>query len=169
MTEPQVIGDIEIGQNLPFQRKMWRAQRITWVVMLILAVLIFLGLFGDLGALNNASASNNKVAVKYQPFVHRIQPIDLDVNLHQLSGTSAQLLVSRDFIQKYQVQQITPVPDSVTTKGNMLAYQFSLSPGSQDMDIEFNLQTNKTALGNVSGEIGPSQATLVKINQFVYP
>jgi hypothetical protein len=40
------IGDVEINQDLDFQRRCWTVQRIGWIVMAVLVLSALLGVFG---------------------------------------------------------------------------------------------------------------------------
>jgi hypothetical protein len=44
--EVQRHGDLEIQEDLPFQRREWLVERVAWGVMALLIVAALLGLFG---------------------------------------------------------------------------------------------------------------------------
>lgn len=160
---------LEINQNMAFQRKMWTIQRITWVVLLILTVLIALGFAGGFGPYNYVTASSEKMELSYQPRARRLAPTNIEVEIKQLTDNTARLLVSQDFINNYQVESITPQPDSVKSNAEMLVYEFSAPEGARSMKIKFYLQADNVSIGSHKGLIGPDSDSLVKIKQFVYP
>lgn len=163
------IEGLDIDQNLDFQRKAWKVQRITWAVMLAILLAVGLGFLGAAGPANYRTSSNNSVKVGFQSFVHRIAPTDIHVTLSQLSGDSTQLLISRDFMGNYQVQSIVPQPDSVDGSSDMLVYHFNVAPGATSMNVDFSLLSDRAAFGTIKGSFGPDRADLITIKQVVYP
>lgn len=163
------ISDIDISENYNFQRRLWVIERVTWVVMLALLILAALGFAGNDGPLNTVTAANKKISVEYQPRVNRVQPVTFSVTLRDISSTTAKVLISRDFMNNFQVQHITPEPDSVQTSDKMLVYSFTPASNAKSMAIDFDLVTDRTAVGSSSGMVGPDEADMVTINQFVYP
>lgn len=50
------VGELEIEEDLDFQRRMWRLQQIGWALLVLVVVAALLGLFGK-GPLSRAVAS----------------------------------------------------------------------------------------------------------------
>lgn len=53
MANTQRVGDLELDQDIDFQRRSWAVQRVGWGVMALVALAALLGLFGP-GPINNA-------------------------------------------------------------------------------------------------------------------
>lgn len=47
MGSTERVGDLELGQDLPFQRREWAVQRIAWAAMAAVLTAALLGLFGS--------------------------------------------------------------------------------------------------------------------------
>ena len=52
-----VLGDLEVGQDLDFQRREWAVQRVGWGAMALVILAALLGLFGSSGPLSRAATN----------------------------------------------------------------------------------------------------------------
>lgn len=163
------VGTLQIDQDLPYQQKFWVIQLAGWIVFLMLLLAAALGLAGGAGPLNQSSVDNGQIEVKYQPFARRVAPTDIDVTLKSLAGSTAQLMVQRDFLNEYQIQKITPEPSSVKAGDDMLIYEFSVPEGATSLGVSFALEPDAKTIGSTSGGIGQTREALILIRQFVYP
>lgn len=159
----------DIRQNLSMQRTMWTAQWVTWGILAVLVILTLLGFFGGAGPLSDKTAANQTVAVDYEAFTRRSAPTQLTITVKHPADGVATLLVQQQLLENYQIQHISPQPDSVSASGDMVTYMFNVPPGATTSQIDFSLQTDRLTVGNVSGFIGTDPDQLVKITQVVYP
>jgi hypothetical protein len=86
MAEVQRAGDLELNQDLRFQRRMWAVQRIGWAVMALVVLAGLLGLFGP-GPLSSATAGKEEgplLVEGYERFVRFRIPTTLQVRLDPL-------------------------------------------------------------------------------------
>ena len=69
MSEHHRVGDLEISQDLTFQRRSWIVQRVGWVMLALLILAALGGLFGP-GPLSRARAGphDGPLWVEYQRF-----------------------------------------------------------------------------------------------------
>jgi hypothetical protein len=164
------IGDLEIDQDLEFQRRTWMVQRVGWVVMALVALAALLGLLGP-GPLSNATAGNQKMPlhVAYNRFVRYQTPTQLRVHLTPETGREgkARVWLSRDYLQGVQVQQVVPTPEGVEIGSDRLTYIFRLSEPSQPTAITFYVEPEQ--IGPLSCHIGLGSGPPLSFSQFVYP
>ena len=170
MASIQRVGSLEIAQDLDFQRREWRAQRIGWVVMALLILAALLGLTGS-GLLARATVgeTGSPLQLEYSRFDRLEAPTTLDVEIagEAASGEQVEVWVDRAYLQTVQVEQVVPEPEEVRSRGDRLAYVFGVDEPGQPVMITFDLR--HTSFGPKSGQVGLGDEQLLSFSQFVYP
>ncbi len=159
------IQDMEVDQNLEFQKKEWAVERIGWVGMGLILLLALLGLFGD-GPLSRVRVNaGGATELEYQRFMRDGSEDVLLVRT--LPGPDGKVVVEleRAYLQRYKVNQVQPEPESVQVGNGVMRFVFR-AYGSEPVTIIYHLTPLKvgsarTLLG-VNGE-------RITVNQFVYP
>ncbi len=164
------VDGLEIDQDLDFQRRTWRAQRAGWTVMVILALAALLGLLGP-GPLSNSTAGNRNAALwlEFHRFIRYQAPTHLRIHLRPAIKDRDRVRVwfNRDYLEAFQIQAMTPPPESVEVRGRWLIYVFRVFEPSQPTAIMFYVEPEK--FGSISGSIGLGNGSLLTFSQFVYP
>lgn len=159
---------IEVDQDLDFQRKDWRFERIGWAAMFLVVVAAILGLLGR-GPLSSASASadDGSLRIEYQRFERHGSQSELTVFLRRAASTdtSVQLWIGGEFLRSVQLQQIVPEPERQISLGDRTVYEVALR--SDTGRVSFLVMPQR--IGAHTLELGvPGRATLRR-PQFVYP
>ncbi|QYJ16903.1 hypothetical protein Rxycam_02739 [Rubrobacter xylanophilus DSM 9941] len=161
------VRDIELAEDLGFQERMWRAQRILWVVMAAIALAALLGLFGG-GPLAGASAGepgDPVSVVEYERFVRLGSPTELRVRLEPPAGSGeVRLRVERGYLEGFRLERITPEPAGVRAVPGGILYTLRTSGGP--VVATLNLEPQRA--GPVEC-ILRSRSGSVTFGQFVYP
>ncbi|HEX2142034.1 MAG TPA: hypothetical protein VHK28_07155 [Candidatus Limnocylindria bacterium] len=163
------VGDLEVEQDLAFQRREWIAERIGWTAMLVLAVAGVLGLFGT-GPLAAAEArGGNGLLVDYGRFERFNAPAELifEVPAQGIAedGTFS-LALARDYLDDVEVEQVTPEPDRVRADGEWLTFSFA-SATPQTVTVVFHLQHDRIGPTELRVRLGDGEP--MAIGQFIYP
>lgn len=170
MGEPQRVGDLEIQQDLAFQERMWQVQRVGWVIMALLLLAAALGLLGR-GWLSRTTLgeAGDLMWIEYDRFAHLKADMTLDVHLNGSAGAGneARLWLDRSYLERVQIERITPQPDSVEVTGERLTYVFKVSEAGEPVDVTFSLQP--TDFGWLEGQVGLPDGPTLDFGQFVYP
>jgi hypothetical protein len=158
------VGDLEINEDLVFQKRSWTVQRIGWVIMALVLAAALLGLFGA-GPLSRATAGTEDEAlwVEYDRFSRLLKTTDLKVHATSESG-EVRLWISREYLEKVEISHITPTEDSAEAAQDGVFYVFQ---SAEPLTIVIHLRAAQAGL--ISGEMrldgGPSQ----EFTQFIYP
>ena len=165
------VDDLEIGQDLEFQRREWTVERIGWAAMAVIILMALLGLFGT-GPLNNTSieSQDGLLRVDYDRFARRKAPtLPLKVYIESSAAQDgeAHLWLDRNYLEGFDIHRITPQPDSVIADQDRLTYVFELGEQGQLIQVTFLLQPEQ--LGVISGQIGLEGAQGVEVSHFAYP
>lgn len=166
MTELRRVGELELGEDVGFQRKEWRFERVGWALMALVLAAALLGLLGP-GPLSSATAGKEGGALwaNYDRFAHRSALTTLEVHAGRETVQEGQLRlwVSRSLLAGNEVRAIQPEPDQASTAGDRVVYTFAVDDPAQGVDVIFYLEPRqywrqRVALGVEGGpEVGFTQ------------
>jgi hypothetical protein len=166
------VGDLEVNENIDFQRRIWRFQTVGRVVMALVLVAALLGLLGP-GLLSNGASADSpqaELGVKeYERFLRFMKPTTLRIGLEPGAVTEreARVWLDRQYIEGVQIQHITPQPQRVEAGSKGLTYVFNVEDPNQSTAFSFDLQPQK--MGLLQGRVGLEDEEPVSFKQFVYP
>lgn len=84
-------GNLDIEEDLPFQQRTWKVERVGWILMALIALASVLGLI-DKGPLSqNRKGDPSTLEVQYNRFIHLETPAQLRVRLPSQGSFSLQL------------------------------------------------------------------------------
>jgi hypothetical protein len=164
------VGDLELDQDLTYQQREWRAERISWIVATLLLLAALLGVLGP-GPLSKtrAGSQDDLLWVEYDRFVRHRSPTELIVHLDPNAAQEGtiQLQLDRGFIEKAQIQRIDPQPDQEQFAMGRITYVFRIGEGDTPLQVTYHLEMQ--SFGPLSTPIAILDGQEVSINQFVYP
>ena len=170
MEDPRRVGDLEMPEDLEFQRREWFLERVGWAVMLVVAVATLLGLFGR-GWLSHASAGDPGAAlrVQYERFTRLFSNTSFTVSISPgaLRGDIARVWIDRDFLQSIQVVGMAPQPERVVAGPDRFTYLFAVAPS--DRAVTVTLQFQPQHPWRHAAWIGTPGSPPLHITQFVFP
>ncbi len=171
MSEIKEGETLDLEQDETYQERSWVVERIGWVVV---ALILLAGLAGFMGTGVVSSAtvtdSSGLLKVEYNRFMRKHNPDNLKFEI----ATSAvgpdqkvRLWLSQDYLEDFQLNQITPEPESVESSGDRITYVFSISQPTKPLQIAFYFEPEH--FGTLSGQAGLSDKGSVQFDQWVYP
>lgn len=168
-TEVKRIGDLEIQQDLDYQRIEWRCERVGWVLMLLTLLAAALGLFGG-GVLSGATATNadQTIRVEYERFlhIHSESSIKIDLAASLTDQGEVRLHLNREFCDAVQQLRATPVLHwEAGADGQVLVVRVA----DRGQPLRIYLYFDPDRIGTVVGRIGTSEGDPVQFQQFSYP
>jgi hypothetical protein len=170
MSSIQQVGDLEVSQDLGFQRRAWAVQRVSWGVM---ALLLLGGLAGLLGpgplSQQKAGDSSQPLSLEYDRFGRFKTPTTLKIHLGQSGRSSQQVRVwlNRDYLEHVQIRQVTPQPDTVEAGADRMVYVFRQTQPNQPTSVIFHLEPEH--IGSLPGKVGLASGQPLNFSQFIYP
>lgn len=171
MATPEKIGTIEISQDLGFQRRTWRIQRVGWAVMVLLIVAALIGLFGR-GPASSAhlGSPETPLAAEYERFVRLDAPETLTIYVRApalRADSTADIWIDRTWLAGNELRSITPDPDRTTAGADRMIYTFRLDPSSLPARITYDLDSR--SFGRIAGRVGLVSGPSWTFSQFGYP
>ena len=161
---------LEIEEDLEFTRRVWRAQRIGWVLLAAWVVAALLGVLGP-GPLASSSASSPDGALRleYGRFEHFQRPFELEFAIGS-DATRAELVriwIDVAYLERFDLERITPEPVATLAGADRQAFEFrALEPG-RPMRVTFELEPRSA--GRVEGRAGIDGGAELAFTQLVYP
>lgn len=164
------VGDLDIDEDLRFQRREWAFERVSWAAMALLILAALLGLFGRGPMSDHTVASpDGAVAIEYERFLNQRSTTTLTVRVSgdvTAAGTF-RLAINSDYLEGVEVKQITPAPVVVEAGEGRHLFVFRAADPGRPTAVVFHLEPGGMATlhGRVSVAGGPAAA----FDQLVYP
>jgi hypothetical protein len=164
---PTKVRRPEVDEDLVFQQRDWRAQRVGWAVLALILTAGLAGLFGP-GPLSDATASGGDgLIVKYERFVRHGGQTDLTMRIASADPGPLQVTIGREYLAAFHVKQILPAPARVQAGDTDLVYTFDGPERAGPVELKFFLQPE--SLGSHEGGLSAGPGTAVTVRQFTYP
>lgn len=171
MAKLRKIGGIEIAQDLDFQRRSWKVQRIGWAIMVLVSFAALFGLFGG-GPLSSAQlgADGSPLRADYERFLRRDSPGKFTVYVGAAAirpDSTAEVWLDQKWLADMEIKAITPEPETARTGADHVVYTFRLDPSSTPARLTYHLTTH--SVGRINGRVGLSNGPSYAFSQFSYP
>lgn len=170
MPTPRLDG-LQIEEDIAFQRRWWRVQRVGWVAIALGLLAALLGFLGA-GPLSTGTVIVPGVMrVEYQRFTRYQTPETLTVHLEPaaIAGPVVRIGIDRRYVDRARIELVVPRPRRVHARHDRLIYEFDVAEAGRPLVIAFGLQPQRVGLagGRVSLErANPETATF---RQMVHP
>jgi hypothetical protein len=133
------VEEIAVGENLDFQRRWWRFERIIWCFFLVLLVADVLGLFGR-GWLAKAQRTDSAhtLTLDYERFERASTPSIMTFHFTPaaIHDRKIELFLSEDVIRPLGAQRISPQPLRSTVGNGGVTYVFPANEGPATVEVE---------------------------------
>ncbi|HEX3159523.1 MAG TPA: hypothetical protein VHQ45_13460 [Gemmatimonadaceae bacterium] len=170
MGDGRHVGELQIDQDLDFQRREWRVQRLGWWVMGLVLVLALGGAFGR-GPLAHATLGTpgGPLRVEYDRLARHGAKSELRLHLGPaaVSDGVARVWLDREWVDGADVEDIQPVPERVIVAGDRLVYEFQVGSATAASVIRFALRPD--AMWRRELRVGLTDGPTLAATQFVYP
>ena len=160
---------LALDEDLAFQRRIWRIQRIGWVGLALVVVAGLLGLFGG-GPLSRAAAGDpaGPLSIDSERFCRREATTTLRVNLRAQpapDGTAA-VVFDDAYLDAIAIEQVVPPPEGSERRPEGVSFRFRLPPNGSPTVAIFLVRLRRA--GIVHARLSAGGRT-VGFRQLVYP
>jgi hypothetical protein len=133
MAPPHRVGELEIAEDIRFQEREWKVERIGWVLLALIVLLALAGLFGT-GPLSSASVddADGALTVGYERFIRHDgrSTLTIDVTGDQASNGEIEIWLSQEYLDAFELQNVSPQPADVIGAGDRTIYVFTIDDPS---------------------------------------
>lgn len=163
------VGNLEVDQDLAFERRQWSIQRVGWGVGALIIVAALLGVFGS-GPPSAATAGDEETLVAhFQRFVRHQGQGELVVKVgpNGVSAGQVELWLAMKYLGEIDLQGISPEPAEVRSAGDRQVFVLPVDHPAQALDV--TITYFPIGLARVSGTAGLVGGAHVSFTQFGYP
>jgi hypothetical protein len=165
---PRVNSEIEVGEDLEFQRKWWRFENIVWILFTLIIVADIAGLFGR-GPIAKAErrAADGTIDVKYERIERTDSPsiVSIGFGPSAIHDGKIKLFISESLVKGLGTQRVVPAPSDTTIGDGGLTYTFPASKPPATVDLA--LQPSGPGIYHFT--IGVANAQPIQAKVFVVP
>jgi hypothetical protein len=159
---PAPSGQIQIEQDLNFQRREWKIQRVGWIAMALVIIAALLGAFGT-GPLSSATIETEGLRLEHERFCRLERATELRFTIGG-TGAPVLLLIGSGYLNRVMIERITPEPAKVEAVSDGVVFEFFLRGPAT---VTFHLTPKKFGLASGKARLG--QAAPITFTQFIYP
>lgn len=124
---PRIDGSISVSEDMDFQRRWWRFQRIAWFVLVAILIADALGAFGQ-GWLAHAqrSAPDGTLHLHYERIERAgaFSEITIQFDKAAVHSNRVNLFISQNIVKELGAQRIIPEPDTSRVGPGGITYTF---------------------------------------------
>jgi hypothetical protein len=165
---PRVNSEIEVGEDLEFQRKWWRFENIVWILFTLIIVADIAGLFGR-GPIAKAErrAADGTIDVRYERIERTDSPsiVSIGFGPSAIHDGKIKLFISESLVKGLGTQRVVPAPSDTTIGDGGLTYTFPASKPPATVDLA--LQPSGPGIYHFT--IGVANAQPIQAKVFVVP
>lgn len=166
--------ELEIEEDLAFQRRQWRFERMGTLALLLFLVAAALGLFGP-GAFDTARivAAGHALELEYPRFARMQTPLRLRVTVRPAELAppgELRVWLSSEYLERVTLAHVTPEPLRTELDAGGVTYVFAWG-GARGTGgtgaLGFELEADGP--GRIRGRIGTRPGDAVEFSHLVYP
>lgn len=155
-------GALQIEENMPFQERTWKIERVAWVLMALIILASVLGLISEGPIGKTRLGDPSSLQIELHRFIHIDTPTRIHIRLVADGPYSVQFPYS--YLSRAQVAKVVPEPDRVESSDGVVTYFFSGPQGRVDVHLDLQFRSRGPAKGFVQ-----SEKAKVDFTQYVYP
>jgi len=159
---PARSSQFQIDEDLKFQRREWKIQRVGWLAMALVIIAALLGVFGT-GPLSSATIEGEGLRLEHERLCRLQRGTQLRFTIGE-TGDPVRLLIGGEYLDSVMIDRITPEPAKAEAVSDGVVFQFAVQGPAA---VTFHLTPKK--FGSVSGKARLGQAAPISFTQFIYP
>ena len=136
---PRIHDEIAVGENINFQRRWWRFEKIIWPILLLIVIADMLGVFGR-GWLAKAHAAtpDHALTVDYERVARASTPSIMTFKFGPaaIHNNRIVLFVSDSIVKPLGAQRISPEPALSIIGKDGITYVFASSDSPAGAQVE---------------------------------
>jgi|SRR5690625_4862947 len=160
--------ELQVRENIPFQRRIWKVQPIIWCLMLLFVGLGFFGAFGGSGPLNQTTIRESLIEIEFERFPVKTIPstVDVKIDSEAVSDGKIDLWLSNDYLTRMVLRHLYPEPEKSESQDGGTLFTFSVTPGER---ATISLVFDPHGSGRISTDYRIEGIGSVEISHLVYP
>jgi hypothetical protein len=157
---------LQLDENIDFQRREWRVQRVGWWCLAAFVVAALLGVFGS-GPLSHSVAEASGLSVEYERFLRADARSLLTIELPPSDTAAAELSISREYIDAVDITQMLPEPSLSELRDGDAVFWFERRDAAR-APMTVRIEFKPLTMGRPAATLRSGGAT-VTFTQLTYP
>ena len=159
-------NSLQLHEDLGFQRREWRAQRLGSWALTLFVVAAAAGLFGS-GPLSRVRATtpDGSLSVEYERFVRRGAGLRLVVHHDAPASGAVELRLDRAYVDGLRIERVTPEPETIDVGATDVVFTFSTSSATA---LAIIIDAEPLHAGRLSAQVRTSAGQPLQLSQLVY-
>lgn len=160
--------ELEVDEDLVFQRRDWLAQRIGWVFIGVMVLAALAGLTGS-GPLSRTTRSDGRhLTVEYERFVRHGSrtAVTFRVAPEAVTHGRVRIAIDRRFLAANDLQRLVPEPSVTRGHDDAVEFIYDVAPGTA---LQARWIVEPDELGSLSSSVRLNGGPALEITQFTYP
>lgn len=156
-----------VREDMAFQNKVWRFERVGWYVLVLLVILTLLGLFsrGPLSS-RELQSRDGSLGVEYEAFHRNGSTNAMVIRLKGQPNAVLEVELGGDWLEGFEVQALQPAPIHSAGAGQGMTLRVQADERGQ---ASLHLSLLGEGLGTYHSRIAISGGAAVSFNQFIFP
>ena len=160
---------IEVGQDLPFQDRMWLFQRVGWVAMVAIVAVAALGLFGHGPiAAGSSATADGTVQLSFDRIARHGVPTSVTIRVDRSLAEDGKITiwVSREWLRGVELENVIPDPAEAHEAPGDVGFEFNVADGPGPFEATLDLRYDDVGVRSASVR---TRDRTVFLDQFVWP
>jgi hypothetical protein len=119
-----------IREDMRFQGRFWRWERVAWLILILLAAAGLTGVLG-VGPLSWVKASAGPLTVEYERFQRVTRLVKFSFSISEHSASDLRLHLNADFQKNFEISSIQPRPSRSAGGADGIDLIFAGEPGRE--------------------------------------
>jgi hypothetical protein len=156
-----------IRENMAYQWKVWRFERVGWYVLVLVVLMGLMGVFSrGLLSSRDVRSEDDKVRVEYEMFHRNGSTNSMKITLSSTSDSQAELELAGQLLEGFSIETLQPEPlrSRSSSHGIRLWLQTDL-----DGQATLYITLRGDGLGFYRSQISSPGTNSVKLVQFIFP
>ena len=161
--------ELQVSEDLRFQRRDWLAQRVGWGLMTLLLLAGLLGLAGGSGPFTRTMTGDGRgFTVEYDRFVRHASRTSLTFRAppQVLEGRAARITIDRQYLAANDLQNLVPEPNDTRGRGSDVEFHYDVAPG-EGLQVRWSVEPDE--LGTHTATVRLNDGPAIELEQFTYP
>jgi hypothetical protein len=163
------VGDLEIDEDLKFEKWQWTVERIGWVIMVGIVIAALVGAFGR-GPLSKRSSlsTDDTLSIEYDHFGRLNAQTDVRFQIAEGAVSNSLLLwLDRQYMASFEVKEISPSPERMDLSDDRITLVYRVPKAASLLRVHLILEP--VEMGSVKGSAGIVGKEPLSFSQFIYP
>ena len=165
------MRDLEIDEDLAFERREQRVERIGLALLVALVIAAALGLLGS-GPLSHATTRADGLTVDYQRFsrYQTSETLTLRLGAEAIEAPEVRVWLDRGYLDGVRLESVVPPPVRVEGASDRVVLVFAVAEPERPLSVTLTLQPDR--IGRLHGRAGLEDRvgeSGVAFRQLVFP